>query len=295
MGFLRTLWRRIKQHDVGGLAAEITYHWVLSLVPTLIFLLSLFGMVGARSDFFEQMIRLLHRVLPTEAYDLLLQLLNEITRGSSTELAVVGFVGALWAATNGAEALAKAMTRIQELPAAARFGFWRQQLVALGIVWGMAFIVLICSNLLVFGDVLYRAITYFLHPADWWLNSLVLLRWTVSLGGLILVSAFIYWIVAVWIVAVRRHGSPAIPTHRPPVWPGAFLFVTLWILISWLFNVYVSNFGNYSKLYGSMGAIVVLMLWLYLTSYSMLIGGEVNAMLATQQDNVYPKDDSHAV
>jgi membrane protein len=85
--------------------------------------------------------------------------------------------------------------------------------------------------------------------------------------GLLAVSVFIYTVVP------ERRGS------WKTIWPGACAFVMIWILISLLFGEYVTNLSSYNKVYGSMGTIIVLMVWLYLTSYALLIGGELNALL----------------
>jgi membrane protein len=269
MAFVTRLWDGMNRHDTAGLAAEMAFHWVLSLVPTMVFLLALIGLFGTGSEFITQTMSHLHRLMPAQAHQLLQSSLDQLMQDSSESLAVVGLLGAFWTASNGAWTVEKALNRIYHLDRERQRNVWRQRGVSFFLVFGMAVVVLVCANLVVFGDVLYDVLErYFFWPLDW-LRLIGILRWGVALGGLIAMSAFIYS-VAPEAAGERRFRY---------VWPGAVVFVVLWILSSLLFNLYVSNFGNYSKVYGPMGALVVLMLWFYFTSFALLIGGEVNALL----------------
>ncbi len=267
--FLMRLWERLNAHDSGGLAAEMTYHWVLSLVPMIIFLLTLIGLFGTQSDFLPEVMSQMHRMIPADAFHLIESSLKELRKDSTGSLAIVSLLGAMWTASNGAMTMEKALNRAYELETVSHRNFWWQRIIALFIVLGAAFIILICSNLVVFGEELATTITHLVQAPEWWLGLLAALRWLVSLGGLIVMGGFVYSIAP----ETREHGFNAY------VWPGAVSFVTLWIAISILFTQYVVNFGNYNKVYGPMGALVVLMLWLYMTSYALLVGGEVNAVL----------------
>jgi membrane protein len=269
MDFLKTLWDRLDRHDASGLSSEMTYHWVFALLPALIFLFALIGLVGASGEFFPQLLRQMHRLIPQDAYQLIQASLQELTRDSTGGLALLGLLGALWTASNGAGTVEKALNRAYHMEGRRRRNFWQKRGAALSIVVGMAVIVLICSNLVVFGDLIYKLIAHFFKLPFWWQQVFAFLRWAISIGGLVLMSAFIYSVAP---------ETPQ-PARAKQIWPGALVFVFLWIGISLLFNLYVTNFGNYNKVYGPMGAIIILMLWLYLTSYALLIGGEINALL----------------
>lgn len=268
MRFIRELWLRLIRDDCAGMAAEIAYHWMLALIPVLIFLFSLFGMVTSRPELFTQVLDVLHRFIPHQAFSLVAESLTDLTRDSSSGLAVVSFLAALWSASNGALVVEKALNRAYS-KSARRRNFWRQRLVAVLSVLGVGLILLVATNLVVFGKMLINAVEHWYRPAGWVLGWLKVLRWLMPVGGLLAVSLFIYT------VGPERKEQRAWNT----VWPGALAFVLLWMLTSSLFGEYVTNLGSYNKVYGSMGAIIVLMVWLYLTSYAFLIGSEINALL----------------
>jgi membrane protein len=269
MDFLKQLMGRLGEDDSAGLAAEMSYNWMLALLPTLIFIFTLFGMFGIHTDLFAQILGNLQRLIPNDAFDLIQASLSELTRDSSGSLALVSFLGALWTASNGAITVEKALNRANHCIEIKRT-FWQQRIIALLIVIGLAILLFVCANLIVFGGLMIDAIQDFLRWPEWMLRLFGFLRWSIPIAGLVLISGFIYWIAPEPLEGRER--------ERKSVWPGALTFVGVWILISIAFSLYVSNMGNYNKIYGPMGAIVILMIWLYLTSFALILGGEVNAL-----------------
>jgi membrane protein len=211
----------------------------------------------------------LHRLIPGDAFDLIQASLSELTRDSSGSLAIISFLGALWTASNGAITVEKAVNRANHCQEIKRT-FWQQRAVALLIVIGLGFLLFVCANLIVFGGLIFDAIQNFLRWPAWMLTLFSFLRWSIPIAGLVLISGFIYWVAPEPLEDKER--------AKKSVWPGALTFVGVWIVISIGFSLYVSNMGDYNKIYGPMGAIVILMIWLYLTSLALIIGGEVNAL-----------------
>ncbi|HEY9687320.1 MAG TPA: YihY/virulence factor BrkB family protein [Coleofasciculaceae cyanobacterium] len=267
MRFLKALLARIGQNDFPGLSAEMAYNWMMALLPLLVFLFTLFGLFAGQGDEFHQIMENLRRLVPQDAYALVADTLEDLTSNSSTELAIIGFLGTLWASSNGAMVVIKGLDRAYRCTEENR-NVILQRTIALGIVVGMGLILLVGSNLLVFGGMIISVIEARFSPDGLVVFLLEVVRWVLPLAGLIPVSMFIY------IITPNRPKRGA----WKEVWPGALTFVGLWVIISWLFSLYVSNMANYSKVYGSMGAIVILLFWLYLSSFALLIGGQVNAM-----------------
>ncbi len=263
---LGDLWKDIRHDDCPGLAAEMAFNWMLALMPCLVFLFSLFGIITSQQALFQRMLAYFHRMVPGDAYGLVQDTLTELVRNSSGELATISLLGALWISSNGALVIEKALNRAYGCTERRR-NFWQQRLVALLIMLGMGLILLVFSNLLVFGELLISMIAHWLHPPSWILSGLNALRWLVLIGGFMTIS--------MWIYSIAPESQLFSAWKR--TWPGAVVFVTLWALVSLLFSAYVTNMGNYDNVYGPMGAIIILMIWLYLTSYALLIGGEVNA------------------
>ena len=269
MDFLKQLLHRLGEDDSIGLAAEMSYNWMLSLLPTLIFLFTLFGLFGVHTDLFAQTMGHLQRLIPQDAFKLIEASLSELTQASSGGLAILSFLGAMWTASNGAVTVEKALNRANHCQEIKRT-FWQQRAIALLIVIGLGFLLFVCANLIVFGGLILDAIQNFLRWPAWMLSLFSFLRWTIPIASLILISGFIYWIAP--------EPLPQQERWKKSVWPGALTFVGAWIFISIGFSIYVSNMGNYNKIYGPMGAIIILMVWLYLTSLALILGGEVNAL-----------------
>jgi len=143
--------------------------------------------------------------------------------------------------------------------------------VAMWIVLGMGFLLFVCANLLVFGEVLFQAIQHLFFLPPEMLDLLGYVRWVIPVLSLIVISAFIYYVAPGY--------KPEWPRKRR-IWRGAMAFVGIWIFVSWLFSLYVNNMGNYSRIYGSMGAVIILMIWMYITSFALIIGGEINAIFS---------------
>ena len=268
--FVTELGMKLAADDCAGLAAEMTYNWMLSLMPSLIFLFSVFGMFGSQPDVLRRILTLLNRLIPREAFTLVQASLEELTKDSSGGLAIAGLIGSLWAASNGAAALEKALSRAHGVRVPKR-SIWKQRLVAVLIVLGLAVIMLICTNLIVFGEVIISMVQHAVYLPEQVLQWFGLVRWVLPIASLILISLFIY--------NIAPESDESVNTPKT-VWPGAITFVVLWIVVSVLFSMYVTNLGNFNHIYGPMGAIIVLMIWLYLSSYALLIGGSINALIA---------------
>lgn len=271
VGFLKRLGLKISSDDCMGLAAEMAYNWMLSLLPGLIFLFTLFGMVNSQQASFYRVLTILRRLVPKDAYSLVQASLDALIQESNGGLAILSLLAALWTVSNGAVTVEKALNRFYKIEP--KFNdFWKERLSAIIIVIGISVLMLVSTNLIVFGEAIHQFLGQVLHFPETWLNWIRLLRWTLPIFSLFVMSWFVYAIVP------RTLGR----RFWRNMWPGAMTFVPLWILISLLFGTYVSNMGNYGKIYGPMGAIVILMIWLYLTSLALLIGGEVNALLLAE-------------
>jgi membrane protein len=206
--------------------------------------------MNAQPELFAQVVRVLRRLIPGEAFSLVEASIRALIEDSSGGLALLSLLASLWTASNGAVTLEKAFIRFYGMEANAP-GFWRQRALAVLLILGLAFMVMVCANLVIFGEVIIQ----------------ILQKGPIS--SLLVISWFVYAVVP----------RPLGRQSWKNMWPGALVFVPLWILFSLLFSQYVNNMGNYSKVYGPMGGIIILMVWLYLTSFALLVGGEVNALL----------------
>lgn len=266
--FTKALVQRILDHDCPGLAAEMCYSWMIALLPMTIFIFTLFGLMNAQPELFAQVVRVLRRLIPGEAFSLVEASIRALIEDSSGGLALLSLLASLWTASNGAVTLEKAFIRFYGMEANAP-GFWRQRALAVLLILGLAFMVMVCANLVIFGEVIIQILQKGLNLPASTLDFIYWLRWGLPISSLLVISWFVYAVVP----------RPLGRQSWKNMWPGALVFVPLWILFSLLFSQYVNNMGNYSKVYGPMGGIIILMVWLYLTSFALLVGGEVNALL----------------
>lgn len=263
---LRRIGREIVEDDVFGRSAELAYYFLLSAFPLLLCLTSLFGHVmGQRADLRQQLFEYLEVVLPTpEVLELVSTTLEEIIEKRGLHFSF-GLVIAMFAASQGFVAIGRVLNWAYE-PVGKR-PFWRAQLVALGLIAGCTLLVTTALVLMFYGG---SAVEDFQsQPA---MVSLVHRLW--SWAQLPVILAFL---VAAF--ELIYNFAPAGLDRRRLHWtsPGAIVGVGIWIAASEGFRYYLGKFDLYTWAYGSLGALIVLLLWFYLTGFAILIGGEINS------------------
>ncbi|ALC92978.1 ribonuclease [Bacillus sp. FJAT-18017] len=259
----KQLLHRIKEDDLPGLSAQLAYYFLLSLFPLLIFLLTLMpylpipqrDILGAIQDF-----------APPEAFALIEKNLTSIMENRSGGLLSLGVIGTIWSASNGINALVRAFNTAYNVDETRSF------IVARGMsilfTFGMVFVFIIALVLPVFGKEIGEFLFSFLGLDGAFIVIWNLLRW--ALTPLILFGIFtiLYWV------------APNLKMKCKSAIPGAIFATVGWIITSLGFSFYVSNFGNYTSTYGSIGGMIILMIWLYLSAFIILLGGEINAFYA---------------
>lgn len=262
---LKRTFQQVKSDNVPVVAGGVAYYSFLALVPALAAVISIYGLVAEPADVGRQL-RSLFAALPTDAANLLREQVRTITAANAGGLgaaAAIGILGSLWSATRGMQALVAALNIAYD-EEETRKGL---RLKARTITMTVASALVV--TLVVGGMVAVGAAADALPTAAGW--TLSALRWPVLFGLLVLGLAVLY-----------RYG----PDRDEPAWrwvtPGAALAALLLVAGSFVFAVYVDNFGSYSKTYGSLGAIVVLLLWLNLTAYVVVVGAELDSELERQ-------------
>ena len=266
--FSKDLWHEFGDDDLTGLAAELTYRAFLALFPFLMFLTALGGLAADVADVrnpAERVIDLLGDNLPADAESIVRDQVTGVVE--ERDLSVLSFaaVGTLWAAAGGAGVLLKALNRVYDIPD--RRPLWKKTGLALALT-GAAAIALVAGVALVvasqaFGESIAERIG--MGAAFGWLVRLV--AWPLLLVVIMTGAAFAYWL------------APDVELPFKWVSPGAALFGVMGVLTSLLLGVYVANFGSYNETYGSLGGVVVLLLWFYVTGIVFLLGAEVNALI----------------
>ena len=266
------IWRRLFEDDVFGRAAQLAYYWLFSVFPMLIFLTALLAYIH-RPALFDSLFEYLQSVLPRDAYSLLRTTFTEIVLRPRSGLASFGIVLTVWAASAGMESLINALHIAYDAPRGR--GWWQDKLRSILLTLGLAVFVSVALVLLFFGGVIGNQLAQSFGMGALFQTSWELLRWGVVVGFIFLALELIYYL------------APNVKQRWRETSPGALFALLAWLLISFAFKWYVSRVANYTLTYGSLGSVMALMFWLYLTSIVILLGGEINGLLEQRKSEQY--------
>jgi membrane protein len=259
---LTATWRRIGKDNLSALAAGAAFQALLTIFPALTAVVSVYGLI-ADPNMVERQITALHGVLPPEAVTLIATWLQALVQGPTEKFGIgliISMLFALWSMWSAAGML---MTAVNvAFGEEETRGFLSFNLNALALGAGLALFGIIALALFA---VLPAALAL-LPVSDPWVGVLGFIRWPILAGVVILALAIIY----------RYAPDRAEPRWQWISW-GAVVATALWISGSIGFTIYVSKIGSYDKTYGSLGALIILLLWFYMTAYVVLAGAELNA------------------
>ncbi|THE13489.1 YihY/virulence factor BrkB family protein [Bacillus timonensis] len=260
--FIKELILRYKEDEVGGLSAELAYFFLLSLFPFLIFLVTLIGYLPiSQIDVLE----FVAQYAPEGTVSMIEENLNYIVGSQKGGLLSIGIIGTLWSSSNGINAVVRAFNKAYDVKETRNFFFTRG--ISILLTFGMIFVIIVALLLPVFGKQIGIFIFSSFGLSDEFLDIWNGIRWIVSAAILFIVFTFLYWV------------APNRPLKIKEIISGAFFATFGWMFVSLAFSYYVNSFGHYSTTYGSLGAIIVLMIWFYLSAMIIIIGGEINAIL----------------
>lgn len=259
--------RQTSRDYISLVAAGVAFYGLLAIFPALAAAISIYGLVADPADVQQQMSSVMS-VLPEQAAGILRQQMQSLASQPSGGLSIgvaVGIVLALWSAAKGMKALMQGLNIAYDEQESR--GFFKLNGIALlltvgGIVFGLLALSVIT---------LVPAAVQMLNLSGAIAALVSLVSWPLLLGALVVALA----------VAYRYGPSRDEPQWRWTSW-GAGVAAGLWLAGSLLFSVYVANFGSYGETYGSLGAVVILMMWLFLSAYAVLLGAELNSELERQ-------------
>ena len=260
-------WGEVSEQNIFLITGGVTYAVLLALFPGLAALVSLYGLLFDISQI-ERQVAALSGVLPAQTQEILRQQLHSLVQASNGKLgvaAVVSLLLALWSASRGMSGLLTAINIAYEEKE--RRGFFKLNLIAIGLTLGLLGGGIIALSLVVILPAAAQLLA--LGAATKWL--LLLAQWP-----LLIVLGM------VGLAALYRYG----PDRDKPQWrwvsSGAVVATLLWIVASAGFTIYVANFNSFDKTYGSLGAVVILLTWLYLSALMVLLGAVINAQSERQ-------------
>lgn len=261
--FLVMFIKKIGDDDIFALGAQLAYYMVLSFIPFLMFLMTLVGFSHLNSD---AVLNLLSNVMPTEAFNLIQSTVIEIVDREQTGLLWISIALAIWVSSSGFKAVIKGLNKAYGVKETR--SYIKLKLISMIYTILLALIVIATLFLFVFGDVTGDFFMKVLEHPEFIYYIWNILRYVVVILIMILFFMFLY------------NATPCVRLGWLEVIPGAVITTLGWISISYIFAYYVNNFSNYSRLYGSLGAVFMFMTWMFITSMILILGGEINAVLA---------------
>ncbi|AKG05652.1 ribonuclease [Salimicrobium jeotgali] len=266
--FGKELIEEFQKDDVPVLASSQAYYYLLAIFPMLILMLSLLPYFSIDS---ERVMGFISSNVPGDTADMLRENIVSVVDKPSGGLLTIGILGTLWSASNGVNAFIKAANiayNVEETRS-----FIKVRLISIGLTLGMILAIVVAIMLPVFGDVIITFVTDLLRLPDSTVILFQILRWAVSI------------IVMAGVLMALYHIAPNEKIPFKSIIPGALTTAVLWQVISLLFSFYISNFGNYSATYGSLGGIIILMLWFFLTGIILMVGAEINVITSRHRQS----------
>jgi membrane protein len=265
--FPRILKRTFKQFGEDQLttwAAALTYFGVLSLFPMLLALVSVLGVIGPSAT--QPLLDNLNSLAPGPARDILENVLNSLStnQGGSTIALIIGLAAAIWSASGYIGAFMDASNNVWDVPEGRPI--WKKIPVRLAITVVLLVLLTITALAVVFTGPVAGKAGDIIGLGDTFVTVWGIAKWPVLLLIVSFMISLLYWACP----NVRQPGFPWVT-------PGGLLAVVLWLIASALFALYVANFSNYNKTYGSLGGVIVFLTWLWITNIIVLLGAELNA------------------
>ena len=261
---------KIGKDELSTRSASLSYYFLLALFPMSLFLISLVGVFsGPGSQLRESIMSSLGRLAPGSASTLVESVISQTFRNSNGIKLVTGILGALWAASGGMDAVIVSLNVVYGVPETRPW--WKKKLAIVGLTVTLAGLIIIALVLVLYGGKIGQVIATYVGLGNVFSISWKVLQWPLSFAAMFLSFSVVYYFA---------------PNLKERKWywvtPGAVAGVALWLIASLGLRLYLRFFNTYSATYGSLGAVIILMLWLYMTGFAILIGGELNWLIENE-------------
>lgn len=269
--------KAVIEHDFFGMAAEMGFWLMLGIFPAMLFLMAIFAWMGNKS-FMNPVLLFLSNVIPADSMQLIYNVLKEVMIFSKGGLVgTIGFIVTLFLTSNAVAVILKGLNRAYKVEETRSFFYTR--LLSVIMVFVNTFMLFLSINLIIFGKLIIKFLVTYVGISHAFEISLLTLRWPVAFLALYLMALINYYILP------DLKGCEKL--KRKSTLPGTLFFCIFWLMGSWGFSIYVNNLQTYNRVYGTIGAFAMLMVWLYYTSVLLLIGGEINSQVYNKlEDNV---------
>jgi len=269
MNFVQSLYCRFQDDEVPAMGAQLTYYLILAFFPFLIFIIAVLSFANLTV---QDVVDRIHYIMPEMSTKTISDAFVEIQASRSGSLLSIGLLVTLWSASNGVSAIIKSLNKAYD--AEESRPYWKVKAISLVFTIVLALVLAFVLVMLIFGKVIGDRLYHWTHlPGNidvlWGIGQYVI---PIVVMGVVFASIYLY--------------IPNIRLKLKDVLPGTLFATFGWIITSVLFSFYVNNFSNYSKTYGGIGGIIVLLTWLYLSSIIIILGGEINAVLHSEEKKI---------
>jgi membrane protein len=245
-----------------GQAAQLAYYFLFALFPFLLFLVTLLGFLPLAMD---EIMGLLASVMPGDVISLVQENVRTLVIQQRGGLLSFGILTALWTSSSAVAAIMDNLNHAYGVQEGRPI--WKVWGIALLLVLGLSSLLMVSVVLLIFGPQIGGLLAYRIGLGAEFEIIWNIARWPIIIAFLIVAMANIYYF------------APDVEQNWRWITPGSIFAILAWIGVSLGFSVYVSQFGSYNKVYGSIGTFIVLMTWMYLMGFVILVGGEINAAI----------------
>ena len=261
----KRVWRESNEDDVWGRAAQLSYYFLLALFPLLLVMMALLGIFADKgTEMRASLIAYLGQVMPASAGELVQKTVEELSNSAGAGKVSFGLLATLWAASNGMGAISESLNTAYNVKETR--SYWKTRLVAIGLTIALSLLIISALVLLLYGFEIADAIAGWAGLSGVFSLTWKIAQWPIIFFFILLGFNLIYYFA---------------PDLKEQEWkwvtPGSIIGVLLWLLISFGFRTYLKYFNSYSATYGSLGALIIMMLWFYFTGLAIMIGGEVNS------------------
>jgi membrane protein len=256
--------REIDDDNCLGLAAQLAFYFLLALFPAVLFLVALAGYLPVENALTELVVAL-GAVAPEELLTLLRGQLDQIAQGRHASLLTLGIIGAIWSSSAAIVAIIDALNHAYDVTEWRPW--WKRRLVAIILTIVLALFTLVTLAFVLIGPTLAFRAAQWLGFAPAVAIVWQLIRWPIILLSAVLGVDLVY------------HFAPNRAARWTWITPGALMATALWVASSFGFKFYLTNVADYAATYGTIGGVIVTMLWFYVSGLAILIGAELNGVI----------------
>src|SRR5438046_4008002 len=255
----------VGDHHTLQMAAALSFYFVMSLFPALIFLSAVVAYLPL-PDLFNQAITLMSRFVPPDSMGVVKKVLADVITPNRGTFLSFGILGTLWTASGGFAAAIEALNIAYDVEDDRPF--WKTRPLAVGLALLTGALMLVALSVMIVGPRFGEWLAGRVHLSYLFVLLWPYIHWSIAIGFTILAVEALYFL------------APNVKQRFWATLPGAVLAVGCWIAFSYLLGLYFRHFANFNKTYGTLGAAIALMTWLYWTGFAMLVGAELNSELA---------------